>query len=38
MGPFSESDGHDGPGLIDEFVPRVAAMVDDVFVGAEDPV
>lgn len=29
---------HDAPRLIDEFVPGVAAMVDDVVVGSEDAV
>jgi hypothetical protein len=38
MRPFAHSDGHDGPRLIDEFVPGVAAMVEQVFVGGEDPV
>ena len=38
MGPFAEPDGHDGPGLIDQLVPCVAAMVDDIVVGLEDPV
>lgn len=38
MGPFAEPDGHDGPGLIDQLVPGMAAMVDDIFVGLEDPV
>ncbi len=30
MRPFAASDGHDVPRLIDEFVPSLAAMVDDV--------
>ena len=38
MGPFSESDGHDAPGLIDEVVPGEAAMIEDVVVGFEDAV
>ena len=38
MRPFADPDGHDGPGLIDQFVPGMAAMVDDIVVGLEDPV
>ncbi len=38
MGPIAASDGHDVPRLIDELVPCLAAMVDDVVVGCEDPV
>lgn len=38
MCPLAQSDGHDAPGLIDEFVPSVAAVVDDILVGLEDPV
>ncbi len=33
MGPIAKADGHDPPGLIDELVPSLAAMVDDVVVG-----
>ncbi len=36
MGPVAQSDGHDAPGLIDEFVPGAAAMIDDVVVGFEE--
>ena len=32
MGPFAQADGHDAPGLIDEAVPIVAAVADDVVV------
>jgi hypothetical protein len=32
------SDGHDFPGLIDERVPGVAAVVDDFLEGFEDAV
>ena len=35
---MAHSDGHDAPGLIGEFVPGFAAMVDDVVVGFEDAV
>ena len=38
MGPVAQSEGHDAPGLIDELVPGVAAMADDVVVGCEDAV
>ena len=38
MRPIAQSDGHDAPGLIDELVPGVAAVVDDVVVGFEDAV
>jgi len=38
LGPFPAADGHDVPRLIDEFVPSLAAMVDDVVIGCEDPV
>ena len=37
-GPFSPSDGHDLPGLIDEFVPGFATQCDDFVVGLEYPV
>ena len=38
MGPIAKADGHDPPGLIDEVVPSLAAMADDVVVGFEDSV
>ena len=38
MGPIAQRDGHDAPRLIDELVPRVAAMVDDIVVGFEGSV
>ena len=38
MRPVSQADGHDAPRLIEELVPGVAAMVDDVVVGFEDAV
>ena len=38
MSPIAYSDGHDPPRLIDEFVPRVAAVVDDIVVGFEHSV
>jgi hypothetical protein len=30
MDPIVKPDGHDGPGLAEEFVPNIAAMIDDV--------
>ena len=38
MRPIAQSDGHDAPGLIDELVPSVAAVVDDVALRGEDSV
>jgi hypothetical protein len=38
MGPIAKADGHDPPGLIDEVIPSLAAMVDDVVEGFEDSV
>ena len=38
MGPIAHSDGHDAPGLIDEFVPCLAAVIDDIVVGFEDTI
>jgi hypothetical protein len=38
MGPVAQSDGHDCPGLLDEPVPGVAAVIDDIVVAAEDAV
>ena len=38
MSPIALTDGHDGPRLIDEVIPGIAAMVDDVVVGSEDAV
>lgn len=38
MGPFSQADGGDLPGLADEAVPGEAAVADDVGVGFEDPI
>ena len=34
MGPLAQSDGHDAPELLDELVPGVAAVSDDVVVGS----
>ena len=38
MCPIAHADGHDPPGLIDEFVPGVAAMIEDDVVGIEDAI
>jgi hypothetical protein len=38
MCPVSESDGHDAPGLINELVPGVAAVVDNVLMRLEHTV
>jgi len=38
MGPIAHADGHDGPGSIDELVPCLTAVVDDVVIGCEDSV
>ena len=35
---MAQSNGHDAPGLIDQLVPSVAAMVDEIVVGFEDSV
>ena len=38
MRPLAQSEGHDPPWLLDEPVPGVTALVDDVVVGLEDTV
>ena len=38
MSPLAQCDGHDPPGLVDELVPGVAAVVDEIVVGFEDAV
>ena len=38
MCPISQTDGHDGPRLIDEFVPGIATVVEDIVVGEEHAV
>ncbi len=37
-GPIAARDGHDFPRLIDERVPSVAAVVDDIVEGFENPI
>jgi len=36
--PVPEADGHDFPRPIDELLPGVGAVIDDLFVGTEHPV
>ena len=36
--PIGVIDGHDPPGLIDELVPSLAAVVDEIVVGTKDAV
>jgi len=36
--PLAYADGHGAPGLIDQAVPSVAAMIDDGVAGREYPV
>ena len=38
MRPLAQSDGHDAPGLVDELVPSLATMIDEIVVGFEDTV
>jgi hypothetical protein len=38
MCPLPQSDGHDDPRLVDESVPGIAAVVEDILVGREDTV
>ena len=38
MRPVPESDGHDPPGLVCDFVPSLAAVIDDVVVVLEDAI
>ena len=38
MRPLAEPDGHDAPGLVDELVPCLTAMIDEIVVGFEDTV
>ncbi len=38
MSPIAEADRHDDPGLGDELVPGIAAVVEDGTIGGEDPV
>ena len=38
MDPVTQPDGHDAPRLVDEGVPRMAAVVEQIVVECEDPV
>ncbi len=38
MCPIAQANRHDGPGLVGERVPGVAAVIEDVVIGAEDAV
>jgi len=38
VGPVAQCDRHDAPWLIDELVPRLTAMVDEIVVGFEDAI
>ena len=38
MRPLAQTDGHDAPGLLDELVPCLAAVIDEIVVGFEDTV
>ena len=38
MRPLAQSDGHDPPGLVDELIPCLAAVIDEIVVGFEDAV
>ena len=36
--PLTQSDGHDAPGLVDELVPCLTAVIDEIVIGFEDTV
>ena len=38
MSPTAQSDGHDGPGLLEELVPGIAAVIDEVILAGKYPV
>ena len=38
MCPVTEADGHDGPGSVNKLAPGLAAVIENVRVGREDPV
>ena len=38
MRPLAQTEGHDALWLVDELVPGVTAMIDQIIVGAEDAV
>lgn len=37
-GPVAHPDGHDGPGLVGELIPGIAAVIDDIVAASENPV
>jgi len=37
MNPITEAERHDPPGLVDELVPGMAAVIEDGAVGGEHP-
>ena len=38
MRPLAEADGHDAPGLVDELVPCLTAVIDEIIIRFEDAV
>jgi hypothetical protein len=38
MCPLAQSDGHDFPRAVDEGIPSIAAVIDDIVIGFEDAV
>src|SRR5437764_15450058 len=38
MCPIAQANGHDCPGLVDQLVPGIAAVLDDVVIGSEEAV
>ena len=38
MRPIAQTDGHDAPWLIDEVVPGIAAVIEEIVVGGEDAI
>src|SRR5271165_1953954 len=38
MCPMTDAERHDAPGLIDELVPSIGAVIDDIRIGTEDAV
>ena len=38
MRPLAQPDGHDFPRTVDEHIPGIAAVIDDIVVGFEDAV
>ena len=38
MNPFAHPGGFDAGGLVDQLVPGITAMIDDLIIGSEDAV